>query len=79
VEEAQAEPWTDYYTCFEPGSMLLVDSTWRLPTTSTEGMLSLRLHRLDLASVDGAQGIGFLHGAVFTIADEHGLPLLRSG
>jgi molybdopterin/thiamine biosynthesis adenylyltransferase len=75
VEEAQAEPWTDYYTCFDEGSMILVDSTWRLPATSTEGTLGLGLHRLEPSNVGGVQGMGFLLGAVFTIADERGLPL----
>ncbi|MDT0275540.1 ThiF family adenylyltransferase [Blastococcus goldschmidtiae] len=77
VEQVQAEPWTDYYTCFAPGSMILVDSTWTLPAAATQGRLQLRLHRLDPAGVDNPPGIGFLHGAAFTIADEHGLPVGR--
>lgn len=72
VEEAQAEPWTDYYTCFAPGSMILVDSSWTLPATSTTGMLRLRLSRFDLAQLEAESGIGFLQGAVFTITDQHG-------
>ncbi|MEI4279013.1 MULTISPECIES: ThiF family adenylyltransferase [Geodermatophilaceae] len=72
VEEAQAEPWTDYYSCFDEGSMLLVDSGWTLPTTSTHGTLGLRLSRLDLAGVDAVQDAGLLHGAVFTVSDGRG-------
>ncbi|GAA3164002.1 ThiF family adenylyltransferase [Blastococcus jejuensis] len=70
VEEAQAEPWTDYYSCFDEGSMILVDSSWTLSTaTSNQGTLGLRLSRLDLASIDAAQPTGLLHGAVFTVSD----------
>ncbi|KEA65903.1 ThiF family adenylyltransferase, partial [Mycobacterium tuberculosis] len=72
VEEAQAEPWTDYYSCFDEGSMILVDSGWTLPTTSTEGTLGLRLHRLNVAGVDAPQPVGLLHGAVFTVGDGRG-------
>ncbi|KGH44959.1 hypothetical protein IN07_20365 [Modestobacter caceresii] len=72
VEEAQAEPWTDYYTCFDAGSMILVDSSWTLPTTRTQGALGLRLSRLDPTSVDATQGAGLLHGAVFTVSDDSG-------
>lgn len=75
VEEPQAEPWTDYYTCFAPGSVVLVDSAWKLPSTTTQGTLELRLSRWDLANADAETGIGFLQGAVFTIADQDGLPL----
>jgi hypothetical protein len=45
MEEAQAEPWTDYYTCFDEGSMILVNSSWTLPTTSPRGTLELGLSR----------------------------------
>ena len=75
VEEAQAEPWTDYYSCFAQGSMMLVDGSWRLPRTTTEGTLDVRLARWDLGNADAATGVGFLQGAVFTVADQHGLPL----
>lgn len=75
VEEPQAEPWTDYYTCFTPGSMILVDSAWTLPRGTTQGKLELRLSRCDPANADAETGIGFLQGAVFTITDQDGVPL----
>jgi molybdopterin/thiamine biosynthesis adenylyltransferase len=75
VEEVQAEPWTDYYTCFAPGSMVLVDSSWVLPEAASQGVLQLRLSRFEPGHIDGAQGVGFLQGAVFTVADEKGRPL----
>lgn len=72
VEEAQAEPWTDYYNSFNDGSMILVDSSWTLPTTGAHGTLGLRLARLDLTSLDTPQSAGLLHGAVFTVGDDRG-------
>lgn len=75
VEEPQAEPWTDYYTCFAPGSMILVDSAWKLPRSTTQGKLKLRLSRCDPATANAQTGIGFLQGAVFAITDQDGLPL----
>jgi molybdopterin/thiamine biosynthesis adenylyltransferase len=72
MEEAQAEPWTDYYTCFDEGSMILVNSSWTLPTTSPRGTLELGLSRLDPNSTDTTPGPGLLHGAVFTVSDGTG-------
>ena len=42
VEEPQAEPVTTYYT-YEPRSLLLVDSSWRIPADAQTGTLTVGL------------------------------------
>src|SRR5215207_7454443 len=43
LEEAQGEPFTDYYEYPIPGAMVLVDSDWDLDTSIKTGRLELAL------------------------------------
>src|SRR6266478_4744451 len=43
LEERQAEPFSDYYP-YEPGAILLVDSSWNIGTTIDEGKLAIGIH-----------------------------------
>lgn len=70
LELPQAEPWTEYYSCYADGAMILVDSAWALPESANQGSLDLRLSRLDLTTPPQYLGVGFLQGAVFTVRDQ---------
>ncbi len=65
-EDAQAEPFTEYYTCFADEAMLLVDGGWQLPADANSGELDVRLSSV-APDVEG----GTL-GAVFGVTAEDG-------
>lgn len=68
-EDAQAEPFAEYYTCFAGEAMLLVDSSWRLPVDVDSGEITV-----GLSSVAPAVENGTL-GAVFGVTADDGRQL----
>lgn len=68
-EDNQAEPFTDYYTCFADEAMLLVDGGWQLPENVHSGDLDVRLCSV-AREVEG----GTL-GAVFGVTADDGRSL----
>lgn len=67
IEEAQGEPFTDYYP-YEPGTLVLVDGAWRIPANARSGALVLGLPPM----APGTRWNGFLRGAVLEVRDDRG-------
>lgn len=69
VEQAQAEPFSEYYTCFADNAMILVDGGWSLPAGMRGGTLDVSFGELRPQVSEGTLG------AMLAITDDDGTPL----
>lgn len=65
-EDPQAEPFTEYYTCFADEAMLLVDGAWSLPAYVDSGELGVRFNSL------APEVSGGTLGAVMNVTADNG-------
>lgn len=79
LEEAQGEPYSDYYATQE-GSALFVDSSWHIPPDIRRGRLRLLVDPRVRLIGDSLRGLDapMLRGTVAEILDEEGIVLARA-
>lgn len=56
LEEHQAEPVTEYYSCSADDAMILVDGDWTIPAEARTGQLRLRFRQIRPQVADGTLG-----------------------
>jgi molybdopterin/thiamine biosynthesis adenylyltransferase len=85
-EDPQAEPFSEYYTCFADEALLLVDSGWQLPAGVDDGDLDVRLAMITPEVHGGTLGAVFAAtggdgGVIATLEgiDERRFPLRVRG
>lgn len=71
VEEAQGEPYTDYYQ-YRAQTHVLVDSGWQIPADARSGTLVIGIPPM----APGTRWAGLLWGAVLEVRDDRGGPPL---
>lgn len=65
AEEHQAEPYSDYYL-YQQGSMVLTDSAWRVPSSTTSGIIQIGVP----PPAKGEYPPQILNGALLKVLDE---------
>ena len=69
IEEPQGEPFSNYYS-YSPGSSILIDSDWTIPS-------DLNMGTLEIATVGGMGQTHYDKGVVSVVNDEHGHPVVN--
>lgn len=67
-EEAQAEPYSTYYTYWP--AMLVIDGGWTIPAAVTGGTLSIGI--VGWSPTQGDRPQPLLHGVILTVSDDAG-------